>query len=282
MSTPPASERSLADGRGGRRKFSEADDTALLKEVLANKAHVSLRGTMTDKFEEVAAALNNSAALPWHTNGKHCSDRFKLLLANYRRTDRVRARASGTEEDFGEKDQLLTDILSEISDFEEQSRRVREESSRRDERIAQAGREIRENAMKRRVGGRHGCGRENDDEGRDEAAQASPSRESEDTLTRAEVRSGKRCRKSSSWDLGDVLAADQKRRADQEYARIQLETERLEFERERARINDKNEERRLDLLASQAELQRQQQSDNARTQMRMLQVMEEMMKKLDR
>jgi hypothetical protein len=120
----------------GRRKH-----IALLKEVLANEAHVCRRGTMTDKFDEVACALNNSNALPWSTNGKNCNDRFKLLLVGFRRTDRARASASGTEEDFGEKDQLLADILSAVNDNEERGRLEHEESAKRDEHLVHAGQE---------------------------------------------------------------------------------------------------------------------------------------------
>jgi hypothetical protein len=59
-----------------------------------------------------------------------------------------------------------------------------------------------------------------------------------------------------------------------------LETDRLEFEIERAAAHERNEERRLELFSNQAGLQRQQQNDSARIQLKMLQVMEEMTKKL--
>jgi hypothetical protein len=64
--------------------------------------------------------------------------------------------------------------------------------------------------------------------------------------------------------------------------RLKLETERLNFEKERAEAHDRNEEKRLDIMAPQADLQRQQQSDNTRMQLKMFQVMEEMMQNMDR
>jgi hypothetical protein len=85
----------------GRRKFGETEDIALLKEIVASDAHVCRRGKVTEPFEEVARALNEGNALPWNTNGKHCNNRYKLLRANYRRADRARALASGTEDEFG-------------------------------------------------------------------------------------------------------------------------------------------------------------------------------------
>jgi hypothetical protein len=75
--------------RGARREF--CDDIALLKEALAHNAYVCRRGKLTEKFEEVAVSLNDSSALPCPTNGKHCTDRFKLLVANFRRIDRARS-----------------------------------------------------------------------------------------------------------------------------------------------------------------------------------------------
>jgi hypothetical protein len=112
----------------GRRKFGETEDIELLKEVVANDAHVCRRGKVTENFEEAARALNESNALPWITNGKHCNDRYKLLLAKFRRADRARALASGTEEEFGERDQLLADIQSAVNDNEERGHTEREES----------------------------------------------------------------------------------------------------------------------------------------------------------
>ena len=140
--------------RGGRRKFCEADDIALLKEALAHNAHVFRRGKLTEKFEEVAVSLNHSSALPWPTNCKHCTYRFKLLVANFRRIDRARSSDSGIEEEYGEKDQLLVDIVSAIDDTEELTRLERERVFRRDDRLAKAGQEVRATAMERKESGR--------------------------------------------------------------------------------------------------------------------------------
>jgi hypothetical protein len=61
-----------------------------------------------------------------------------------------------------------------------------------------------------------------------------------------------------------------------------LETDRLEFERERAAALDSKEDKRIELLSNQNELQRQQQRDNTMMQMKMMSVMEEMLRKLER
>jgi hypothetical protein len=72
-----------SEKRGGRRKFGEPEDIALLKEIVANDAHVCRRGNVAENFEEVARALNEGNALPWNSNGKPCNDRYKLLRASF-------------------------------------------------------------------------------------------------------------------------------------------------------------------------------------------------------
>jgi hypothetical protein len=131
-----------SENRGGRRKFWEVEDIALLKEFVANDAHVYRRGKVAENFEDVARALNEGNALPWNTNGKHCNDRYKLLLANFRRADQARALANGTEEEFGERDQLLADIQSPVNDNEECGRTEREEYAKRDKRLADCSRAL--------------------------------------------------------------------------------------------------------------------------------------------
>jgi hypothetical protein len=43
---------------GGRRKFGEAEDIAVLKEIVENDSQVCRRGKVTEIFDEVARAFN--------------------------------------------------------------------------------------------------------------------------------------------------------------------------------------------------------------------------------
>jgi hypothetical protein len=88
-----------------RSKFGEKEDESLLKELIASDAHVSRRGALMEKFDEVSTALNSSGSIPWRTDGKNCLDRYKHLLDSFKRADRARASASGADEEFNEKDQ---------------------------------------------------------------------------------------------------------------------------------------------------------------------------------
>ena len=80
-----------------RRKFGEEEDILLLKEIVANGAHAVRRGSQSDKFDEVATSLNANGVMPWSTDGKHCIDRYRLLIATFRRADRARAATTGAE-----------------------------------------------------------------------------------------------------------------------------------------------------------------------------------------
>jgi hypothetical protein len=278
-----------------RRKFGEREDISLLKEVISSDAHVSRRGALMEKFDEVSTALNNSGSMPWRTDGKHCLDRYKLLLASFKRAERARASASGAEEEFNKKDQILSDIVIAADDADERGRVERMETARRDARLIQAGEEVRSIAMRRRTA-RHGQeegGNQNVDANEDVATrndrdhinetsyQDRPAPNSDDLITPTDYGRGRKRRRDIA-DLEEIFMSAEDRRADQEILRLKLETDRLELDLERAASLDSKEEKRLEILSSQNELQRQQQRDNTMMHMKMMSVMEDMLRKLDR
>jgi hypothetical protein len=158
----------------------------------------------------------------------------------------------------------------------------REISAKRDERLAKAGQEVRANAMSRKEGARSDAESGKSDEEGDIAEQLTTSLGDEDMITPANSRRGRKRKKHSTLKLEDLLAATQEKRSEQEQMRLKLENERLSFEKERAEAHDMHEEKRLGIMAAQADLQRQQQSESTRMQLKMFQVMEEMIKKIDR
>jgi hypothetical protein len=162
---------------------------------------------VTENFKEVDRALNEGNALPWNTNDKHCNDRYKLLLANFRRANRARALASGTEEEFEENDQLLADIQCAVNDNDERGRTEREESAKRGERLAKAGQEVRENAMSRKQGARSDAKSGNADEDGDDAERLTTSHDDDDMISPTNSRRGRKRKKHSTLGLKDVLGA---------------------------------------------------------------------------
>jgi hypothetical protein len=91
--------------------------------------------------------------MPWNTDGKHCINRYKLLIATFGMADRARAATSGAEEEFGGKDQLLSDICSAIDDAHERTIRrlastcCRNESTNAGDLIAEEDAEVENNAQ---------------------------------------------------------------------------------------------------------------------------------------
>jgi hypothetical protein len=148
--------------------------------------------------------LNYRNALPWSTNGKHCTDRSKLLVANFCRKDRALSSASGFEEENAEKDQLLADVISAIDKNEERGRLERDMSARIDKRIAKAGQEVRASAMKRRTGDRSEVdwGNSEDEE---EGSLVPPSHDCDGATTPTDSRRGRNQQEHSALELEDVL-----------------------------------------------------------------------------
>lgn len=85
-----------------RRKFTKELDLHVLKEVQAVGANIAERGLTVVLFADVNRNLNCTSLFPWKMDGKHCPDRFKLLLAQWRSADRERAKRSGRGEEYGE------------------------------------------------------------------------------------------------------------------------------------------------------------------------------------
>lgn len=82
-----------------------------------NAAHRLNHGEMALKFSAVAESLNLSGALLWKTDNKHCNDRFKILLSQWKRDNRERSLTSVGGEEYGELEHLCQDICKEIEDY---------------------------------------------------------------------------------------------------------------------------------------------------------------------
>ena len=87
--------------------------------------------------------------------------------------------------------------------------------------------------------------------------------------------SRKKRKKIANCDLEDTIQAADSKRSEQEEMRLNLERERLEFEKSRAERLDKMETQRIELM-------NRQQEDNTKVQMKMMSVMEEVLRKLQR
>jgi hypothetical protein len=82
--------------------------------------------------------------------------------------------------------------------------------------------------------------------------------------------------------LDETLQLSEAKRAEQVYQRLKRDRDRLEFEQARAEKLDVREDKRLELMSSQNDLQQQKQRDTAMMQMKMMSVMEKVLNKFGR
>ncbi|GMF51004.1 unnamed protein product [Phytophthora fragariaefolia] len=91
--------------------FLPSSDVLLLKEALKHTPWAAEHGDTQAAWYRVAIGLRG--ALPMCTaDGKACRRRFSTLLDAFRREELQSLRASGTAEDYEEREQLLTGIIS--------------------------------------------------------------------------------------------------------------------------------------------------------------------------
>jgi hypothetical protein len=256
--------------RGMRRKFTDVTDTALLKEVVAHNAHVARRGDSGSVFDAVAISLNETDVLPWRTDGKHCSDRFHLLVRAFRQTDATRRGESGREEEYTEKEQLLQDIVSALDDFNEVRREQQAAASRRDEQLRNAGEAVRAEAMNR--GGRATNVNEssNEDENQGTAREEPGSRSGNSTDS---SRRPKRKRDGFSEEWMDGLLEIEERRLGQESDRIRLESDRLKLDRDKFVSSETREAERFSF-------QQEQFKSQGEMQLKMMSVLDRIIQKM--
>jgi hypothetical protein len=86
-------------------RFDDADDDALLKEILAVNPFQVERGGKTVAWAKVAAAL----AL--YVDARRCRERCTLMLSEFKVKMAKSAAASGIDEEHTEKDDLLANVL---------------------------------------------------------------------------------------------------------------------------------------------------------------------------
>ncbi|KAJ3281412.1 hypothetical protein HDU79_010791, partial [Rhizoclosmatium sp. JEL0117] len=87
-------------------------DIALLKEVLNVEPYKAAHGKTAECWENVATNLNEALSLDGDvcTTKKNAQERFKDLMKKFKADEMEALRASGTEEEFNEREQLLSDV----------------------------------------------------------------------------------------------------------------------------------------------------------------------------
>ncbi|ETV70313.1 hypothetical protein H257_14013 [Aphanomyces astaci] len=131
-----------------KRRFTEEEDVMLLREVNARMPFRARRGAVMDAWAEVAAALLSHEDFDRSVfDAKRAHNRFTLLLEGHRGDNRESMRASGVDEEYSEKMQLLDELLSTYDDNKAEKRGRLEEAQREADRIESLGKTVREEAL---------------------------------------------------------------------------------------------------------------------------------------
>ncbi|KAF4039907.1 hypothetical protein GN244_ATG07853 [Phytophthora infestans] len=127
-------------------RFLPSSDVILLKEVIKHTPWAAGHGKTEAAWGKVASGIK--AALPLCTaDGKACRRRFYTLMEVFKREELESLRASGTTEDYEEREQLLTDCF-ELTEGHAQQKADKTEKEKRDaERREAASADIVRSAM---------------------------------------------------------------------------------------------------------------------------------------
>lgn len=216
-----------------RRKWSEEMDVRLLKEVMAQGAHVSPHGRGQQRYESVITELNKVPIFRCSLDWKGARDRFQLIMGKFKREDARNVRASGIDEEYNEKCQLLTDIVTEMKDRKRESKERKDAEAKKEEELKEAGERIREEAMNR-VYLKRGGQEEYEHEGTSDFEQ----------------RAWKKPRKTSQRGASEgweVLMRLEESRKETEEKRLELEKQKLEDSRDQRSLEREERLERMKL-----------------------------------
>ncbi|CAK4619225.1 unnamed protein product [Aphanomyces euteiches] len=120
-------------GTGTRSKFGVGDDVKLL--IMAS-------------WEEIASALKIMPGFQLKTKtGPVLKSRFEAIMTRFSQGEVESMRKSGSNEDYQERQQLMTDIQSRIEDYAQVKEVRRDAEKRKSEGIENSGTLIRKLAM---------------------------------------------------------------------------------------------------------------------------------------
>lgn len=230
-----------------RFRFSTETDLLMCKAVMETQAHTPAHNQKTRLMNETCVVFIN--CLPRRVRelysdpkGKTLSDRFELIVKQRREENATNRAASGISEEQTELNILLDDLIHQRDEFDEVRRKENDKRTEKEKRLDTASKSIREHATKK-MGGRRA--QEEGSDGRQ-----------------------RKVRRVATVDSGDdefeLLKEIIEERRENERRRLEIESKRLEFERNEAserraeaqRQND-IEHRRLEIKEGELALKRQ-------------------------
>ncbi|KAJ3009487.1 UNVERIFIED_CONTAM: hypothetical protein HDU68_002645 [Siphonaria sp. JEL0065] len=126
-------------------------DIALLKEVEQIQPYSAPHGKTAERWEQVTARFNNACAFSDNKEAstKNCQARFTDLVKKFKQEEMESLRASGTEEEYSEREQLLTDLVDLMKEAEDAKSDKKRKKAADDDLREVNGAKIRDVATKR-------------------------------------------------------------------------------------------------------------------------------------
>ncbi|KAI0556720.1 rab11 family-interacting protein 1-like isoform X1 [Gracilaria domingensis] len=258
-----------------RFRFSDTYDLFLLRSVRDADAHVPQWGETESLFDKVISTFmtlvpHRAFTCMHKPSKKTLIDRFKRLVCARREQNKVNERASGIAEEYGEKENLLDDLILEIDERTEQTRQEKAELQAKETKLIEAGEMIRSKALNRSSK----LKRKNHDVTGPESSFHSKRVKQVDAL--------------QSDDAITTLIMEQSREQQKrESERIRVEQERLEVEKcraerelERYETLKSESERRMALEEKRFELEKEERRQAMEERKHMLNIMAALSRKL--
>jgi hypothetical protein len=145
FSAPMRNERS----RARKRKWSSTEGTLLLLEAKAHRLHTKRFGGIVEAHAAIAVALNGSRRFPWLTDRRHVASRLAHLIETRRTEGGGPTIFAGEDDESGEMENLLDDLLEEADLFKKAEDERRAIAREHDDALVAAGAEVRSQAMRR-------------------------------------------------------------------------------------------------------------------------------------
>ncbi|KAF4043074.1 hypothetical protein GN244_ATG04548 [Phytophthora infestans] len=212
-------------------RFVPSSDIMLLKETLKHRPWAASHGETLSAWSSVATGLK-AALTSCTADGKACRRRFNTLLEVFRRDVLESLRASGSAEDYEEREQLLTDCMTLYNEHAQVKADKTEKEKREAERRESASAEVAQSAME-------GLRRSRSESSENELSTPPPNKKKKKSSTEALV------------EFLDTKAEARISREKQKERQLDLQERRLALEEQRLEQDRDKLDKLMGIMASQ-------------------------------
>ncbi|XXQ30266.1 No apical meristem-associated C-terminal domain-containing protein [Plasmodiophora brassicae] len=135
-------------GAPTHKRFAAWHDVLLLRATNDIKPWEAKYGKVMAVWDLIGARLANIIGFGLKKDGPSLKKRFELIVDQFRKDDQEALKKSGVEEEFAEKQELLTDIVTRMDDYLTMTAAAKAELTGKKEAVEASGAIMRELAMR--------------------------------------------------------------------------------------------------------------------------------------